>query len=181
MFCNDQEVVSVMRKIDTQRILCAGTGSSVEPRALAAAGFEVVAVDLSPRALEIAKTFPSSKEQLQHYIDPRSVRSGGSVEFVVGDLFDASVASGPFDTIIERRTAQTYEAEDRATLLSSVAARMTPEGIFVSHCHDNRWKPGTKPRHATGEWFRNYDWVIWNGGPGTKPPGRVAWLVTTTG
>jgi hypothetical protein len=54
MFCDDRALVSVMGSENMNTILCAGNGISQEPRALAEAGFSVVALDFSPAAVEIA-------------------------------------------------------------------------------------------------------------------------------
>ncbi len=181
MFCDDRELIAAMVQEDKNRILCAGNGCSMEPRALAAAGFDVTAVDLSRRALEISMQFPPSNQLLNTFFDMDALRPGGRVEFVIGDLFDTTVASGPFDMVIERLTAQTYPDEDRSRFLAALAGRLASEGVFFSHCHDNRWKPGTEPHHATRRWFQEHGWPIWNGGPGRKPTGRVAWLFSSTG
>ena len=43
MFCDDRALVSVLNNEGMGTVLCAGNGISQEPRALAEAGFEVVA------------------------------------------------------------------------------------------------------------------------------------------
>jgi len=49
-------LIKVMNDEGIKRILCAGNGISQEPKALAAAGMDVVALDISPQATEIAKS-----------------------------------------------------------------------------------------------------------------------------
>ncbi len=161
-------------------MLCAGSGISQEPRALAQAGFQVVALDFSARAIEIASGFEFPAKAFDFYCDPTMRRSGGKVDFVVGDILDSTVCAGPFDVIIERRTAQLFSNENIGALLDSLAGRLGHDGIFFSHSHDSAWRPPRKPRHFTESWFRNAGWTIWSG-PGRKPQRRVAWLFTTTG
>jgi hypothetical protein len=48
-------------------VLCAGNGISPEPRALAAAGFDVTALDFSPAATRLASIRP---EQSDVFCDP---------------------------------------------------------------------------------------------------------------
>jgi len=180
MFCDERLLITAMSQHKMKRILCAGSGISMEPRALAAAGFDVVALDISPRALEIARAFPPSDGLLELFLDVGSLRPFGHVDYVVGDILDPATCPGPFDVVIERRTAQNYLEPERARVLAALAARLSPQGILFTHCHDGAWTPPAEPHHVTGEWCRDQGWPIWNG-TGTKPDGRVAWLLTSTG
>lgn len=181
MFCDDRELTKVMNNEGMRSILCAGSGISQEPRALAQAGFDVVALDISPKALEIAQGFEFPTEGFEHFCEPEMWRAGGHVDFVVGDILDSTVCPGPFDVIIERRTAQTYFNSDIGSVLGALAMRLGQHGILLSHCHDGAWKPPAEPRHFTKSWFQQNRWTIWNGGPGRKPSCRAAWLFTSTG
>jgi uncharacterized RDD family membrane protein YckC len=181
MFCDDRELVELMKRREMKSVLCAGSGISQEPRALAEAGFEVVALDFSPQAIEIAKSFDLTAEGFEYFCDPGSHRPGGRVEFVVGDILDKSVCPGPFDVIIERRTAQTYLDHNLGAVMTALADRLACDGIFLSHCHDGCWRPPAMPRHFTEPWFRENGWTVWSGDPDPSSSGRVAWLLTTTG
>jgi len=181
MFCDDSMLVRVMNDEGMKSILCAGNGVSQEPKALAAAGMNVVAMDISPQAAEIAKSYPFPLEAISHYYEPELQRLGGKVEFVTGDILESAVCPGPFDVIIERLTAQNYYTHDIGSVLNGLAQRLSENGIFFSHSHDGRWRPSAKRRNFTEPWFREAGWTIWNGGTGRKPPGRVAWLFTSTG
>ena len=181
MFFDDRRLIQKMVEEGLSTVLCAGNGVSMEPRALAAAGFQVVALDFSARAHKIAETYPPSNQMLSRFLDPAMLRSGGSVEFTVGNIFDSQVCRGPFDVIIERRTSQVFREKDRTTLMGALASRLSPEGIFLSHSHDAAWRPGRDPRQPAKEWFQSEGWLLWNGEPKPKPRGRCAWLVTSTG
>lgn len=180
MFCNERPLIKAMSEHTMKRVLCAGNGISLEPRILAAAGFDVEALDFSPRALEIARAFLPNDTILRGYFDMSMLRRGGHVEYVVGDILDPAKSPGPFDVVIERRTAQNYPAPEQDRILAALTARLSPEGIFFTHCHDGSWRPPAKPRHPTGDWCRAEGWPIWNGKE-PKPDGRVAWLYTSTG
>jgi hypothetical protein len=53
MLCSFTPLVPPLIKRGAKTLLCAGNGISQEPRALAAAGFEVTAMDLSPAAVHL--------------------------------------------------------------------------------------------------------------------------------
>jgi 2-polyprenyl-3-methyl-5-hydroxy-6-metoxy-1,4-benzoquinol methylase len=67
MFCDERALIAAMSENGMKSILCAGNGISMEPRALATAGFDVVALDISPRALDIARSFPPSSQPLSRF------------------------------------------------------------------------------------------------------------------
>ena len=181
MFCDDRELVRAMNSGGLSSVLCAGSGISQEPRALAEAGFKVVALDLSAQAMEIARSFEFPEHAFESYCDPQSRRPGGNVEFVVGDILDPSVCPGPFDVIIERRTAQIFFERNLDGVLTALGDRLSQRGILLSHCHDGAWKPPARPRNFTESWFRKNRWQVRSGNLGELPSGRVAWVMTTTG
>jgi SAM-dependent methyltransferase len=181
MFLDDHDLIRVMNEEGMRTVLCAGNGISQEPRVLAEAGFEVIALDFSPRAIEIARSFDFPREGYERFCDPEYRRAGGNLQFAVGDILDAAAFPGPYDVIVERRTAQIYSTYDMGAVLGALAKRLNQNGILVSHCHDGAWRPPAKPRHHTSLWFQESGWAIWNGSPDPKPAGQVAWLSTTTG
>ena len=181
MFCDDSRLLRVMNLEGMKTVLCAGNGISQEPKALAAAGMDVVALDISRQAHEIAEGYQFPPPAISQYYETQLQRSGGSVEFVTGNILDPEVCPGPFDVIIERLTAQNYYRHDLNTFLTMLSQRLSENGIFLSHCHDGAWRPPAKPRHFTESWFRAGGWTIWDGHSGRKPAGRVVWLETSTG
>src|SRR5215472_9592071 len=54
---SNELLVSVMIEHGLRTVLCAGNGVSQEPRSLAAAGFDVTALDMSPVATQFAEAF----------------------------------------------------------------------------------------------------------------------------
>jgi SAM-dependent methyltransferase len=179
MFCDDGSLVDVMRTNGLRTVLCVGNGISLEPRALAWAGFDVTALDLSPFATEAAKGAAPPEEFLADLVGGRSAGLNGHVEFVVGDLCDLTCCPGPYDVVIDRKTLQLYSDEERPTAMKAVANRLASPGIFFSHCHDGGWRPPAPPRHPTQSWFVAEGWKFWGGN--TPLTERVAWLFTTTG
>lgn len=166
MFCDPQAIVGALKANRLQSVLCVGSGISQEPEMLASLGFDVVAMDLSPVAMEL------SKRALEN--------QGPSPRFVVGDLMDPTICPGPFDMIIERRTLQLFPDSERPAALEAVANRLAPRGILFSHCHDACWRPPAEPHHATESWFRENGWEVWDHHAQSLTR-RAAWMFMSTG
>jgi len=181
MFLDDSELVRAMKDEGMKRVLCAGNGISQEPKILAAAGMDVVALDISPQAAEIAKRFQIPMGAISQYYGAGFESPGGKLEFVTGNILDPTVCPGPFDVIIERSTVQNYYSRDIGTVMNPLANRLSENGIFFSHCHNGAWRPPAKPVHFSESWFKGAGWTIWYGDSGRKPQGRVAWLCLSTG
>lgn len=179
LFCDDGELVDAMRAHGLKTVLCVGNGVSQEPRALAGAGFDVTALDLSPYATTVASEANPPGELLAQLVGGRSGGPNGDLQFVTGNLRDEECCPGPYDVVIERLTLQLYSAEYQPDALQSVANRLASRGIFFSQSHDGFWRPPREPVHANEWWFRAAGWPIWPiEGPLTT---RVAWLLTSTG
>jgi hypothetical protein len=179
MFVDDGKLVDAMLANGLKTVLCIGNGVSQEPRALAWAGFDVTAMDLSPLATELARRATPPDDFLKQLVGGKSGGRNGLLEFVVGDVRDSSCCPGPYDVVIDRKTLQLFPGADRATAMQAVANRLASRGIFFSHAHDGSWKPPAPRRHATESWFRTEGWQFWRGG--TRLTTRVAWLLTTSG
>ncbi len=180
----DDVLASVMAEYGLRTVLCAGNGVSLEPRALAAVGFEVTALDISPVATQFAESFQDDSPGLGFFRSPPPHGPEGRVEFVAGDLLDIAVCPGPFDVVIERRTIQVLREEVRQAALLALSKRLRETGIFLSVCLDDPFPPelGWSQHvsglfHASQSWFEEHGWAIWDGVPSSPLTGRVAWLV----
>jgi SAM-dependent methyltransferase len=185
LFADDQHLLDEMRRRDLRTVLCVATGISLEPRALAYAGMPVMALDSSSVAIELAQTFVADEQYFQRFFECPAARPGGTVEFSVGDFMNADTCSGPFDVVIERRTIQLFSDIERLRALATLAGRLAPTGIFVSHFHHGWWKPGEPLNHPAESWFVKKRFTILSNGGRQEFPGigdsRTAWLQTTTG
>jgi hypothetical protein len=179
MFCDDGELVDAMRTNGVQTVLCVGNGLSQEPRALAAAGFDVTALDLSPFASKAAEGATPPDEYLMSLLGGRSLLPNGRLEFVVGDLGDAGVCPGPFDVVIERRTLQLYPPHGRPAALAATAGRLAARGILFSQCHDGGWRPPAPRAHACEDWFAAQGWPHCQ--RDAPVAGKAVWLFVSTG
>ena len=90
MFCMHEVLVQVMSEHGLKSVLCAGNWISQEPRALAEAGLEVTALDLSRTAIELARTGGLGPGELGPLSDRALYRPGGGTEFIVGDILARS-------------------------------------------------------------------------------------------
>ena len=136
LFCDDGDLVDTMRANGLKRVLCVGNGISQEPRALAWAGFDVTALDLSPYATKVASEVTPPAELLAQLVGGRSGGLNGNLNFVAGNLCDPACCPGPYDVVIERLTLQLYSDEYKPRALQAVANRITSLGIFFSQSHD---------------------------------------------
>jgi hypothetical protein len=179
MFCDDGPLIDAMRANGLKTVLCVGNGISLEPRALAWAGFEVTALDLSPFASEIAQHATMPDHLLAYIVGGRTSNANGYVEFVIGDLCDPACCPGPYDVVLERKTAQLYPRDQRSGALTALSNRLASRGVFFSHCHRGFWRPDEPRIHSNEPWFTAEGWRRWHGE--TPLDGRVAWLFLSTG
>ncbi len=166
-FTDDLDLIAYMTSRGFRSALCVGSGISPEPRTLAAAGFDVTALDFSAAAARLAQAVPLDTDLLNSFM-------GGTLSYVTDDLLDAAVCPGPFDVVIERR----WQPGDA---LEALARRVRPDGLFVSHYHSGWWKGPMPPVHVHESWFRDQGWTIWRGDLRGAPHERVANLRVSIG
>jgi SAM-dependent methyltransferase len=102
-----------------KRCLVVGCGPGDDAEALASAGFEVTAFDISPAAIDTARR--------------RFPRSG--VDYVVADIVQPPPAwTAAFDLIFEAFTLQALPPEARHTAIRSMAGLVAPGGRVLVLC-----------------------------------------------
>ena len=94
MMAGDPETARAMAEMGIKAVLCAGSGISQEPRALAEAGFEVTALDLSPVAMKFAQAWNIGPADLERFLAPEQRKTTGSARFIVGDLLNSKIDRG---------------------------------------------------------------------------------------
>jgi SAM-dependent methyltransferase len=167
----DSRLIQCLIKRGAKTVLCAGNGISQEPRALAAAGFEVTAMDLSPLAVHLAETWQFSSRELNCFCTKEWRTPDRTVRFVIGDLLDRSVCPGPFDAIIERRMLQLFPEQEQGVALDALASRLKADGLLLSHCHNWMWP---------SNFFRDRGWSV-SLEEVPDHDGRVVWLIISSG
>lgn len=102
------ELLSCLPNLSGARVLDGGCGAGQMAIALAERGAEVVAVDISPSLLEVARQ--RTPEALKHRIT-----------YVAGDMLDG--AHGLFDAVVAMDSLIHYDADDVAAALKRLALR----------------------------------------------------------
>lgn len=101
------------------RVLDVGCGTGTNARWLAERGFEVHGVDLSPRAIEMAKA--------------KCDAAGLRIPFTALDFLHDDVPGGPFDLVFDRGVLHVFDAAaDRARFAERVARVLQPKGRWLS-------------------------------------------------
>jgi magnesium-protoporphyrin O-methyltransferase len=103
--------------LDGARILDAGCGTGAMAIALAARGANVVAIDLSPRLIEIGR------QKLD------GLATSGSVEFRAGDMLDPAL--GTFDFVVAMDSLIHYRTADAVSTLASLGDRTRAGMLFT--------------------------------------------------
>ncbi len=122
-----------------RRILDAGCGTGALACEAAERGAEVVAVDLSPTLVELARERQAEGE------------TKGGVDFRVGDMLDPEL--GDFDHVVAMDSLIHYEAADMVRMAEALCARARESAVFT-------FAPFTVPlavMHAVGQVFPRSD------------------------
>ncbi len=103
------------------RALDIGCGTGTHALWLAAQGFDVVGIDVAPRAIERARA--------------KAADAGATarVRFAVLDFLTARPDGGPFDLVFDRGVFHVFDAaDDRLQFASQVARSLAPAGQWLS-------------------------------------------------
>jgi hypothetical protein len=130
------KVVPVFRELNLKTILCVGNGVSLEPLALAHAGFNVDVLDISKQAMSFISNYNLTESDINRFYNGKEYRSGGTLRFIVGDFTDKSVCSGPYDVIITKRTLQYFTRCNFLEVIDCLIERLNYNGILISHTHN---------------------------------------------
>ena len=120
-----------------KRVLDAGCGTGALAAELARRGADVVAIDLSPTLVDLARDrMPSTR---------------GSIDFRSGDMLDAGI--GRFDHIVAMDSLIHYRAADMAEAAARLAARASGSLVFTFAPRT----PALTLMHAAGQLFPRGD------------------------
>jgi magnesium-protoporphyrin O-methyltransferase len=127
------------------RLLDAGCGTGALAVEAAMRGAEVVAIDLSPTLIELAK------ERLP------AISGTGRVHFIAGDMIDP--AHGPFDYVVAMDSLIHYAMPDMLDMVARFAA-ISRKGILFTYAP---WTPLLGTMQAVGKLFPRGDrspWIV---------------------
>jgi magnesium-protoporphyrin O-methyltransferase len=122
-----------------ERLLDAGCGTGALAVAAARRGAKVVAIDLSPTLISLAKERT-----------PAGL-GAGTIEFMVGDMLDPGL--GPFDRVVAMDSLIHYQAGDAVRVLSGLA-KQTRRSILFTFAPRT---PALTVMHALGRLFPRQD------------------------
>jgi ubiquinone/menaquinone biosynthesis C-methylase UbiE len=121
----------------TGRILDVGCGTGENAIYLASRGSEVVGIDFTQRAIEIAQVKAFEREV--------------NVEFIVGDVLelDYHFREAEFDGVLDSGLFHTLTDEDRPIYVEQVARVLNPGGSFFMLCFSVKQPGMTGPRRMS--------------------------------
>ena len=123
-----------------RRVLDAGCGTGALAVELARRGAQVVAVDLSPTLIDLAKSRTPCD-------------LAGSIEFRVGDMRNAGSGIGHFDHLVAMDSLIHYPAREIVGVLAELAASADRSMLFTFAPHT----PALAAMHAVGRLFPRAD------------------------
>lgn len=116
----DEQLVLAVERGDLRpgRVLEVGCGTGTNALWLAQRGFDVVAVDVAPLAIEAAR---------------RKAPAGARCELVALDFLAAAPPRAPYDLVFDRGCFHVFDdADTRARFAARVAALLAPGGQWLS-------------------------------------------------
>jgi len=116
-----------------QRVLDAGCGTGLLAQALAERGAQVVAVDLSPTLIELARQ--------------RQAQGSTNVQYLAGDMLDDAL--GDFDYMVAMDSLIHYEPQQLADALQRLSPRVRQAMLFTFAPRT----PALALMHGVGRWF----------------------------
>lgn len=126
------------------RVLDVGCGTAELALFATARGFDATGVDLSPRAIAIAR---------QRAVD----RGLASVRLEVGDALDLSFLGTTFDTVLDSGVFHVFGDDDRARFVESIRSALAPGGRYhlmaFSDEEPGDWGPRRVHRHELSAAF----------------------------
>ncbi len=122
------------------RVLDIGCGTGEHALMAASMGYEAVGIDMSPRAIDIAKT-----KAAERGLEPR---------FIVGDALRLVEVRELFDTVLDCGLFHVLDDEERARYVGSLAGAVLPGGHYHMLCFSDRQPGDWGPRRVTQEEIR---------------------------
>ena len=156
------------------RVLDAGCGTGEHALLAASLGHEAVGVDLSERAIELAKT--------------KATERGVQARFLVADALRLGEIGGSFETVLDCGLFHVLDDPERERYVESLAAVVPLGGRYHMLCFSDRQPGDWGPRRVTQDEIRtafSEGWQVesieasvidltWD------PAGALAWQVAAT-
>ncbi len=127
--------------IKSGSLLDIGTGAGTQSTLLANLGFTVTATDISPTAIELAKTHARQKK--------------AEVNFLIDDIRNSKI-EGTFDLIVDRGTFHTLHSEERDAYVEKIHDLLKPDGYFFLKTYSTKEEMWKGPYRYDHEKLRSY-------------------------
>jgi SAM-dependent methyltransferase len=129
----DPDLVRLVKagRIPTGQALDIGTGPGHDAVFLIQQGFNVIAVDISPTALRLARENASA--------------AGLFGFFQQGDIRRLPIEDALIDFANDRGCFHTLEAKDRPVAIGEIYRVLRPQGLFLLHVFSDKEPPGPGP------------------------------------
>jgi cyclopropane fatty-acyl-phospholipid synthase-like methyltransferase len=156
------------------RVLDVGCGTGEHALMAASLGHGAVGVDLSVRAIELART--------------KATERGLDVRFVVADALGLVALNEQFDTVLDCGLFHVLDDDERERYVGSLAEAIPPGGRYHMLCFSDRQPGDWGPRRVTQDEIRvafSVGWDIESIESAViivthDPDGALAWQVTAT-
>jgi cyclopropane fatty-acyl-phospholipid synthase-like methyltransferase len=128
--------------LEGKRILDLGTGPATHAINLAKRGFEVIATDISPSAIEKAKAAANAADV--------------KIDFRVDDILHSELRANLVDVIVDRGVFHVLPPDQRPVYVDTVYRILRPRGWLLLKCFSDK-EPGTYgPYRIAAKELRNY-------------------------
>ncbi len=155
-------------------VLDVGCGTGEHALLAASLGHESLGLDLSVKAIELAKT--------------KATERGIGARFLVADAFRLVDLDEQFDTVLDCGLFHVFDDDERERFVHSLAAAVPPGGRYHMLCFSDRQPGDWGPRRVSQDEIRAAFSEGWDLGPieptvidlTWDPAGALAWQVTAT-
>jgi SAM-dependent methyltransferase len=135
----DGELVRLVESgaIPVGRAVDIGTGPGHDAVYLAQKGFKVLAVDISPKAIDLARS------------NARTARMNVAIDFRVEDVLKLSSPAGSANFVNDRACLHTLEASSRETYVRRIGDLLAPTGQLLLRTFSEKEPAGPGPHRFT--------------------------------
>jgi len=126
------------------RALDIGTGPGHDAIYLAQRGFRVLAVDIAPAAVKLARA------------NAKKAELAAAIKFRAGDILKLRLPPASFGFVNDRGCFHVLDSDGRKTYLRRVAGALAPRGLLLLKTFSDQEPPGPGPRRFSKQELRDF-------------------------